>query len=56
VTDAPDATIQARLDEFAETYARIRREVRRVIVGHEEVLEVSSSATRRSWRVCCSAS
>jgi len=39
VTDAPDATIQARLDEFAETYARIRREVRRVIVGHEEVLE-----------------
>ena len=42
MTDAPDATdapIQARLDEFAETYARIRREVRRVIVGHEEILE-----------------
>ena len=31
--------IQARLDEFAETCARIRREVRRVIVGHEEILE-----------------
>ncbi|MBL7141278.1 MAG: AAA family ATPase [Planctomycetes bacterium] len=31
--------MQARLDEFAETYARIRREVRRVIVGHEEILE-----------------
>ena len=39
MTDTPDAPIQARLDEFAETYTRIRREVRRVIVGHEEILE-----------------
>jgi len=35
----PDAEVQARLDEFAETYAGITREVRRVIVGHEEVTE-----------------
>jgi len=43
VTESPDAhteahpDTQARLDQFAETYARIAREVRRVIVGHEEV-------------------
>jgi len=31
--------VQARLDRFAETYDRITREVGRVIVGHEDVLE-----------------
>ncbi len=31
--------VQARLDRFAQVYGRITAEVRRVIVGHEEVLE-----------------
>jgi len=33
------ADVQARLDEFAETYRRIIGQVRRVIVGHERVTE-----------------
>jgi MoxR-like ATPase len=31
--------VQARLDRFAETYGRIVREVGRVIVGHEDIVE-----------------
>jgi len=31
--------VETRLREFAETYASVTQEVRRVIVGHEEVLE-----------------
>ena len=37
MTTPPD--VQQRLDEFRDTYARITAEVRRVIVGHAEVME-----------------
>ena len=33
------ADVEARLREFADTYRRITDEVRRVIVGHDEILE-----------------
>ena len=34
-----ETDVQARLDRFARTYARITEEVARVIVGHDDVLE-----------------
>jgi len=47
--------VEAQVDQFGESFQRVRTEIAKVIVGHTEVVEDSSSAScavaMPFWRV-----